>query len=123
MPTFQRFEDKTASAYYAPQATTELIRVNVPMGETFILSHFANEVNDARAWGGVLWQVYADGVPARNYDSIYDQLGTASQPREIPFGFITASRELLVFVTNTEAAGGNTYKVLASIKGAFVKND
>lgn len=127
MPTFQRFEDQTQSAQYTANTETALITIPVPSGETFVLSHFANEINDARGWGTIRWKVMADGVPARNFDNIADQLGVASQPREIPFGFISASRELKVFVQHTGlndgVADANTYKVLASIKGAFVKND
>lgn len=127
MPTFQRFEDKTASKVFTKNTEEAILSVIVPTGETFVLSHFANEINDARGWGTIVWKVVADGVPCRSYEAVYDQLGAASQPREIPFGFISASRELKVFVQHTGANNGvadeNDYKVLASIKGAFVKND
>lgn len=121
MPTFQNFIDKTASAYQAPGNETEIIVVPVPMGQTFVLTHFANESNDGRAWGNVRWDIYADGVPVRDYYGVLDQLGLYNQMREIPFGHVVATREIRIYQTNNDTT--NTYKLGTSIKGAFLKND
>lgn len=121
MPTFQNFEDLTASFTHGPTVEKEIIVINVPMGQTFVLTHFANEANDGRAWGDARWDVYADGVPVRNYYGIKDQLGLYNQMREIPFGHVVATREIRIYQTNENAT--NTYKLGTSIKGAYLKND
>lgn len=121
MPTFQNFEDKTASYTHGPGVEREIILINVPMGQTFVLTHFANESNDGRAWGNVRWDIYADGVPVRDYYNVQDQLGLYNQMREIPFGHIVATREIRIIQTNNSAT--DTYKLGTSIKGAYLKND
>lgn len=117
------YEDKTESQYFAPGAEATLIHIRVPAGKTFIMTHFANDVDDARAWdatAGARWDVVIDGAPARSYTAIRDQFGTANQMREIPYGFIKASRDLMIIAYNDSPA--NTYRILASLKGVYEDN-
>jgi len=127
---FNKFEDKTYSAFSAANDTQVLaIDIKVTSGQTFVLSHFANFVDDAAAWGAILWEIYVDGVPVRDFSAIYDQLGAVNLPRELPFGLITAQRDLKIYITNKTlytdgvTANGSTFKPGVSIKGAYVTND
>ena len=124
MRTFEQFEDKTYSApRVQPNTEAELIRINVPAGQTFVLSHFANYVGDALAWGNVNWTVILDGVPFRGYFKITDQVGAVNLPREIPFGHMVARRDLVIICENANTdATDSVYAIGASIKGAYIRN-
>lgn len=132
MPTFNDYEDKTESAYHKPPADASaeqtLINIKVPPGQTFVLTHFANETDDAGAWGAVQWDIIADGAPCRGYTAIKDQYGTFDRMRSVPFGFVRAARDLMIITRHTglNADGtpnANTYKLGVSIKGAYLPND
>lgn len=124
------YEDKTASEYLTAGAESELVRINIPARQTLVLTHFANDVDDGRAWGFAQWDILADGVPVRSYTDVRDQYGTANQPREIPFGFIQAKRDLVIIAKNNTTnkntppdVNASTFRLLVSIKGAYLDND
>jgi hypothetical protein len=121
---FSQFEDITYSEpQVQPNTEAELIRINVPSGQTFVLSHFANYVGDALAWNNVNWTVIVDGVPFRNFYKFTDQIGAVNLPREIPFGHIIARRDFVVLCENANTdATGSVYAIGASIKGAYIRN-
>lgn len=122
-----KFEDTgSKSQFVGPGVTVELIRIIVPRGQRFYMLNFANYVGDSAAWGTTSagsnsqWDVYVDGVPARGYSGIKDQLGTPNQPRSVPLGFVGANSELVVTVTNLNADGiGGTYALGCSIQGVY----
>ena len=115
-----QYEDKTASAFLAPGAETELVHIHIPAGQRLVISGFGNDVNNALAWGDAQWDVIADGTPVRSYTNIRDQYGTANEMRRVPPGFIVAYRDLVVIAKNNHAA--NTYSLLVTLQGEYLPN-
>ena len=113
--------DDTKSMNVPKGTMVTLLQLIVPGNSSFMVSHFANYVNDIGAWGFIKWSVQVNSVPDETLGNVMDQLGDPSNPRQLGRQIIALPGDVVeVKATNlTDISTGADFVAGVSLKGGY----
>lgn len=94
----------------------------VPSGSILNITHFSNAIEAAyyAYWGKFVWRIYVDGVLARGFEEVKDQLGLVYQKFALPFGRLTAKALIQVEGENIDTTtAADTALIQVGVDGNF----
>ena len=74
-------EFNTSLALTIAGGWTNFFTYQVPSGSKIVVTHFSNYMLIAD-WGLVEWRIRKNGIPYPPYETILDQIGISTRPRE-----------------------------------------
>ena len=83
---------------------TVLFTYRVPAKSELKVTHFSNYIDVVAEWGDIVWRLTRNGVGIYPYDQILDQIGIASDPREIEPIIIRGGDEFTIYCDNNDVA-------------------